>query len=80
MPSNARWVYLATAPDQLTAELWANLLQNEGLPVQVRGGDTSSFLGVTVVPCRLMVLEDRLEEARQIMAEELGVEPSSDKP
>lgn len=65
-------MYLTTAPDQTIAEMWERLLRNEGLPVMVRTGDTASYLGVFTGPCRLMVLEERLEEARAVVTEHLG--------
>ena len=74
-PSKARelaWVYLATAPDQLVAEMWRDLLRGDGLPVVIRAGDTSSFLGVTGHPCRIMVQEDSLAEAREKLEGHLG--------
>ena len=74
MPARDRWVYLTTAPDQTTAEMWEGLLRNEGLPVMVRSGDTASYLGVFTGPCRLMVLEERLEDARGVITERLGPE------
>ena len=67
-----KWVYLTTAPDQLTAEMWRGLIQGEGLPVMIRSGDTASYLGVTAAPCRLMVPAERLEEAQAFMREHLG--------
>ncbi|MBI4338722.1 MAG: DUF2007 domain-containing protein [Chloroflexi bacterium] len=72
MPAKSRWVYLVTAPDQLTAEMWSELLRSEGLPVMVRSGDTASYLGVSFVPCRLLVREDRQEDARRVLAERLS--------
>ena len=72
MTSRTRWVYLTTAPDQLTAELWQELLRNENVPAMVRAGDTASFMGVSNAPCRLMVPEERLQEARRLLEERLG--------
>ena len=73
MTSRIHWVYLTTAPDQLTAEMWSELLRNEGLPAMVHTGLISSYhLGVSGLPCRLMVPEDRLEEARRLLEERLG--------
>ena len=75
MPSQkTRWVYLATAPDQLTAELWANLLQGDGFPVLVRDDYPRAYLGVVLGPCRLLVREDCREEAQRRLAEYLGAE------
>jgi hypothetical protein len=63
------WVTLATAPDQLVAEMWRGLLLEEGVPSHVDSGDRSSFLGVSAVPCRLMVAEEDLERAREVLEE-----------
>ena len=69
-----RWVYLATAPDQLQAEMWRDLLVEEEVPALVRGGDMSSFLGVSAQPCRIMVADDRVERAREVLGERLNPE------
>lgn len=69
-----RWVYLTTAPDQLQAEMWRDLLVEEGVPALVRGGDMSSFLGVSAQPCRIMVADDRVERAREVLGERLNPE------
>ena len=74
MSKRSRWVYLTTAPDQITAELWQELLRNENVPVMVRAGDTASFMGVSSAPCRLMVLEGHLQEARRLLEERLRPE------
>lgn len=65
-----RWAYLATAPDQVTAELWVALLRDSGIAAMIHPGDTSSFLGAAGFGTRVQVAEDRLEEGREI----LGVE------
>ena len=69
-----KWVYLATAPEQLQAEMWRDMLVAEGIPALVRGGDTTPILGVSASPCRIMVAEDRLERAREVLEERLGLE------
>ena len=74
MASRTRLVYLTTAPDQLTAEMWQELLHNDGIPAVIRAGDTASYMGVSNAPCRLMVPEDRLQEARRLLEEHLGPE------
>ena len=75
MASRITWVNLATAPNQLTAELWQGLLRSEGFPAMVHTGNISSYhLGVSNVPCRLMVPEDKLVEARRLLEGHLGPE------
>lgn len=68
-----KWVYLTTAPDQLQAEMWRGLLQEEGVSALIRPGDTASYLGVSAYPCRLMLPEDELARGRAVMEERLGL-------
>ena len=68
-----RWVTLVTAPDQLAAEMWGELLNQHGIPTLVRAGDTSSFLGVSAYPCRILVDDEYLDEARRFLTDELGI-------
>lgn len=72
-----KWVYLTTAPDQTTAEMWLDLLRQEGISAMVRP-DTLPFLGVAPYPCRLMVEEHQVERAREILKEYLGDESAQD--
>ncbi len=76
MSEERKWKLLTVAPDQLTAEMWRELLLGEGIPAVVNPGDTASFMGVSPLPCRLMVAEEYLERAKQILvgldAEEPG--------
>ena len=62
-------IYLATAPDQTTAEIWVAKLQEAGIPAMVRPGDIVSFMGVSPRPCRVLVDEARLEEAQAVLGE-----------
>ena len=64
-----KWEYLTTAPDQLTAEIWQTLLQNEGIPAVIEPRDAVSFLGISAMPCRLMVPEGLVKEALAILGE-----------
>ncbi len=67
MSEERKWKLLTVAPDQLTAEMWQEMLAREGIPAAVNPGDTASFMGVSVLPCRLMVAEEYLERAKQIL-------------
>lgn len=68
------WVHLATAPDQLVAEMWRDLLNDRDIPAIIRSGDVSTFLGVTAYPCRLLVDENSRDRAIQILREEMGIQ------
>jgi hypothetical protein len=67
-----KWIVLATAPDQLTAEMWCELLRNESVPAMVQPSDAVSFLGVPLTSCRVIVPEDRHDEAAVILKERMG--------
>ncbi len=60
-------VPLATAPDQLVAEMWQEMLAQEGIQGVISPSDAVSFLGVTSIPCRVLVPEDQVEAARAII-------------
>ena len=66
------WVSLTIAPDQLTAEMWCELLRNEGIAAIVQPSDAVSFLGVSTTACRVLVPSDRHEEAAAVLKREMG--------
>jgi hypothetical protein len=72
------WIYLTTAPDQLVAEMWSQVLRDRGIPAMVRAGDTSSFLGVSTYPCGILVDEGQVSRAREMLQSELGVGPEEE--
>ena len=76
----SRWVDLATARDQLEAEMWCNILVQEGVSAMVRPGDTSSFLGVRSHPTGVRVLETDLERARGLLAELASNDAGDEEP
>ena len=63
-----KWVCAATAPDQLVAEMWRELLVGQGIAAVVRSGDTASYLGVSAYPCRVLVRERDLDGAKRVLA------------
>jgi hypothetical protein len=69
MPKHDRWVHLATAPDQITAEIWVSILRDAGVRAMIRASDAVSFLGVSAYGCRVQVPESELAEAREILPE-----------
>ena len=62
------WVLAATAPTQLIAEMWQGLLDQDDIPTRIVPSDTSMFGGVMSLPCRLMVPDDRLDDAQVLLA------------
>jgi hypothetical protein len=65
-------VAVHTAPDQLTAELLRGLLEDAGIPAVLAAGDTSAYLGVSPVPCRIMVPAELAPAARRALDQQLG--------
>jgi len=68
MAKPKKWILLTTAPDQLTAEIWKDILLQEGVPAMVNAGDTISFMGVSSFPCRIMVAYGYRSRAQEILA------------
>jgi hypothetical protein len=66
----AKWVHLATAPNETIAQLWVGMLRDEGVPAQIRPSDAVSFMGVTALECRVQVVEEDLEKAREVLGED----------
>lgn len=64
-----QWVAVATAPDQLAAEMWRQLLLQESIPAMLEPHDTISFLGVYMSPVRVLVPLDMVARAREVLAD-----------
>ena len=61
------WEFLATAPDQLTAEMWVAALRDAGIAAMIRPSDTSSFLGVSAFGTRVQVGAGDVERAKEVL-------------
>ena len=72
-----KWVVFATAPDQIMAEMWVQLVRSEGIPCRLQPGDITNFLGVSATPVRLMTLERDAERAAEVL--ERGHEVEDDE-
>ncbi len=66
-----RWVYLTTAPNELVAQMWRDLLVDAGIPALVEARGYVSYLGASPVPCRIQVFEGREQEALEVLQEYL---------
>lgn len=69
-----RWVAVRTAPDQLTAEIWRGLLEAENIPATLAAADAVSFLGVSPIPCRVLVPDHLVDAAERVLGEPDPVE------
>jgi hypothetical protein len=63
------WVVVRVAPDQLTADMWVALLRGEGVQALIKPSDAISFMGSSALSCRVLVPEERKEEAEDILAD-----------
>jgi len=64
-----KWEKVAVAPDQLTAEMWREILTDKGIPAMLQPGDVSSFLGISARPVGLLVPAADAQRAREILGE-----------
>jgi hypothetical protein len=68
--TSPNWVHLATAPDQVTAEIWVDILRDAGIAAMIRASDAVSFLGVSSMGCRVLVMEADRDRARETLGED----------
>ena len=69
MTAEKKWVVVGTAPNRLAADMWRALLVQAEIPAFVDATDSPSYLGVSGLPCRVMVPKVLLERARSIIGE-----------
>ncbi len=67
-----KWKNLATAPDQLTAEMWCELLREADIPAIIQPSDAVSFMGISASRCRVIVPAERYEEAAAVLRDKMG--------
>lgn len=71
------WVAVRVAPDQLSAEMWVELLREEGVPALIKPSDAVSFLGASALGCRVLVPDDRLADAEALLSDRVGPDESA---
>jgi hypothetical protein len=76
--TDSRWVHFATAPDQITGEMWVSILRDAGIRAMIRPSDAVSFLGVSPYGCRVQVPEADLARARDVLPEATDEPPPPD--
>ncbi|MBI4305776.1 MAG: hypothetical protein HY678_05600 [Chloroflexi bacterium] len=73
-----KWVVIATAPDQLTAEMWREIVRQAGIRCELRPSDTASYMGLSRIPVRLISPDEeagRAQEALSAVLEEVPPAP-----
>ena len=73
-----KWELLTTAPDQLTAEIWRDILTQNGIPAVINPRDAVTFMGVSSLPCRIMVAAGYHQQAQEILDSLKPEEPNDD--
>lgn len=63
------WLPVATASNQLEAEMLCELLSRWGIPARLAPADAISFLGVSATSCRILVPAPMVEEARALLGQ-----------
>ncbi len=61
------FVYLATAPNQIIAEMWVDVLKQDGIRAYFRSNSLMAYTGVSFIPCQVMVIKSRLLEAAEVI-------------
>jgi hypothetical protein len=59
---------LATAPSQMVAEMWRDLLEDHGIAALIRPGDAFYLFGAAGQACQVLVPAPQLAEARELLA------------
>ena len=77
MAKKEQWLLLTTAPDQLTAEIWKDILIQNGIPAMINPRDAISFMGVSSLPCRIMVAYGYRQKAQEILD---SLQPPAEEP
>ncbi len=69
--------FLMTAPNEPMARFWEDVLRDAGIPVLIRPGGpgVGAWGSVATFAHDLYVRKDQLTRAREIVAEDAGVEP-----
>jgi hypothetical protein len=67
MSEEIQWAPVATAPDEVTAEMWVELLQNNGIPAWVGMGHVLAYRPVLARPSAVMVPATQLKDAGRIL-------------
>ncbi len=65
-------VYLATAPNEPIARMWADVLRDEGIQTMLKpiGPGVGAWASAATFEHELFVLRSRLDQAREVLAAE----------
>lgn len=63
------WVTVATAPSQIIAEMWQQLVEDAGIEARILPSAAAVFGGVMNSPCRVQAPEERARDARSVLSQ-----------
>jgi hypothetical protein len=69
-------VAFATAPDQVTGEMWREMLRASGIDCRLRN-DNPSFLGPTMFPVTLVAPEEQAGMALEALESNVDLAPGN---
>jgi hypothetical protein len=72
-----KWVVFATAPDQITAEMWCDMLRASGVHCRLRDPNPS-FIGPSPYPVRLVAPEEESVLARHMLESNVRLNPEEE--
>lgn len=67
------WITLTTAPDEMIAESWREILTEEQIPSRLAPGDVSSIFGTAGLPVRLLVPTTFFDQANNLLTDTLAL-------
>lgn len=71
-----KWTVFAIAPDQVTAEMWCEMLRSSGVNCRLRDINPS-FIGPSLHPVRLVAPEDEWELALHLLESNVELGPEN---
>ena len=63
------WKIISTAPNQITAESWCELLSNNGFKCKIIDSTYFRYNGISNVPVRILVPEKEFSKAKKFLCE-----------
>ena len=63
------WKIISTAPNQITAESWCELLSNNGFECKIIDSTYFRYNGISNLPVRILVPEKEFSKAKNFLRE-----------
>ena len=73
---HTKWKAFASAPDQVIAEMWCELVRSAGVDCRLENANPS-FLGPSLYSVRLMAPEEECNRALRVLSESVDLGPEN---